>query len=33
LSGFCENLPQPRNHQNDECKPADPEDWSRGLAV
>jgi hypothetical protein len=33
LSGFCENFPKRRNHQNSEHEPADPEDWARGFAV
>jgi hypothetical protein len=33
LSGFCEDFPKRRDHQNDEREPADPEDWTRRLAL
>src|SRR5262249_55575259 len=33
LSGFGENFPERSDHQNDECEPADPEDWTRCLAL
>jgi hypothetical protein len=33
LSGFCEDFPQSGDHQNGERQPANPEDWTRCLAL